>query len=87
MRVHSTSEVNTHQQQNPFVSQNADSASVGRTSSDLSFAEQLKFQYQQAGASAVTGNTESRVAGLYWGFYPALKEQPKQEPTPKTRAS
>jgi len=87
MRVHSTSEVNTHQQQNPFIMQNTGLASAGNTSSELSFAEQLKIQYQQASASAVTGNTESRVAGLYWGFYPALKEPPKSEPTLKTRAS
>jgi len=87
MRVHSTSEVNTHQQQNPFVSQNAGIASVGQTSSELSFAEQLKFQYQQVNAEAVTGKTESRIAGLYWGFCPTLKEQSKPEPSLKTRAS
>ena len=80
MRIHSTYEVNTHQQQNPFISQNAGLASAGKLNSELSFAEHLKLQFQQAGGD-MTGNRESLMAGLYWGYYPSLREPLKPEPT------
>jgi len=87
MRIHSISEVNTHQQQNPFVATNAGLASAGKTASELTFEELLRNQIQQASAAAVTGKPESHIAGLYWGYYPTLKEEQKSEPAPKSRAS
>ena len=87
MRVHSTFAVNTHQQQNPFISQDAGLASAGRTHSEYSFAEHLKLQFQQAGAEKMTNSTVSLAAGLYWGFYPTLKELIKPEPTHESNAS
>ena len=87
MRVYSTFAVNTNQQQNPFILQDAGLASTGQVHTEYSFAEQLKNQFQQAGAGNVNNSTASLAAGLYWGFYPALKELIKPEPTLESDAS
>jgi len=83
MRVHSTYEVNTHQQYNPFIPKDADSASVGRQTSGLSFAEHLRLHFQQPTVPAASNGAENlmAIAGTFWGFYPGLKVQTKPETT------
>jgi len=89
MRVHSTYEVNTHQQYNPFIPQGADAASVGSQKPGLSFAEHLDLHFQQKTVPSWTGNTENHmaIAGTFWGFYPSLKVQSKPESTLEGSAS
>ena len=83
MRVHSTFEVNTHQQQNPFVSQSAGDASTGKTAQGLSFEDHLKSHFQQASSPEIHRGAESHVAGMFWGFFPSLRAQSESEPTLK----
>jgi len=89
MRVHSTYEVNTHQQHNPFIPQVAGPASAGQQTAGRSFAEHLRIHFQQANAAPVTGdaNIHMAISGIFWGFYPALKVQSKPESTLKDSAS
>ena len=87
MRVHSTFEVNTQQQPNPYLAQHAGSGSPGETASGISFDECLRSYYQQANAPAVTRQTESQIAGLFWGYHPSLKAPSKPEPALKGGAS
>ena len=87
MYVHSTYEVNTHQQQNPFVSQTIGHASPGKPASGLSFKEQFNLYSQKAGAPTVSRQAENQVAGIFWGFLPLLRVQTKPEPTPDDEES
>ena len=87
MRVHSTYEVNTQQQLNPYIPHDADSASVGNPTAGLSFAEHLKLHFQQPSAPATTSVPDIAIAGIFWGFYPALKVQSKPETTRDDDAS
>jgi len=82
MRVHSTYEVNTHQQQNPYVLQTIGHASPGKAASGLSFKEQFTLYSQQASVPTVSRQSENEVAGIFWGFLPLLRVQTKPEPTP-----
>jgi len=87
MRVHSTYEVNAHQQHNPFIPQDAGSASAGQQTSGLSFAEHLKSHFQQPIPPVTTSDPDTAIAGIagiagfFWGFHPALKVQSKPEST------
>jgi len=81
MRVHSTNEVNTLYQENPFSSQSAGIASTGRTASGFSFDDYLKSFVQQASAPQVTRDAENKIAGIFWGTLPMLRVQTKPEPT------
>jgi len=81
MRVLTTYEIDANQQPNPFKSKNAGLASTGKTISELTFQDHFNTYLQQAHATAVDRCAESQVAGIYWGFLPALKVQQKLEPT------
>jgi len=81
MRVHSTYEVNTRQQQNPFVPRTAASASAGKTAAGLTFEEHLKLYFSQSNPTALTQQAETQTSGVYLGYYPSLKVQQKPEAT------
>jgi hypothetical protein len=81
MRVHSIAEVNTHLQENPFVTQATGYASTGKPASGLTFEDYLKLYIPQKSPPAVSNQTVSQVAGLYWGFSPLLRVQQKSEST------
>jgi len=79
MRVLSISEVNTQQQQNPFLLQTAGSNGTGKTASTVSFEEYFKSFFQQKNAPVAVKQPETHASGMYWGFYPSLKVSPKSE--------
>jgi len=79
MRVHSTNEVNTHQQENPFITQSADSVSAGKSSSGIAFEECLKSHFQQTSAAAVSSQTDGFIAGAFWNYLPTPKLQSRPE--------
>ena len=87
MRVQSISEVNTNRQENPFPTQTAGYAVNGKQTPGSTFEDYFKRYSLQASAPVITGATESRIAGAFWGFYPGLKVQQKNEPTLKDSAS
>jgi len=81
MRVQSITEVNTRQQQNPFLLQKAGFESTGKTANGLAFEEYFKSYLTQKSAAKVQPKTGNQTPGLFWGFYPSLRVQPKPEPT------
>jgi len=87
MRVHSTYEVNTRQQQHPFVPRAIGSAGSGKTATELTFEEHLKSYLAQRNAATVTRQAETQAAGLFWGYYPSLKVQSKPEKTLEANAN
>ena len=87
MRVHSTFEVNTHQQENPFVAHSIGSVPAGKTSSGIAFEECLRSQFQQANATTVGSLTNSHIAGSFWNYLPTPKAQSKPETTLEGSAS
>jgi len=89
MRVHSTYEVNTHQQHNPFIPHDAGTASAGIKAAGFTFADYLRTHFQQPNAASVTGDSNAHMAisGIFWGFYPMLRVQSKPEQTLEDSAS
>jgi len=84
MYVHSIHSISTDQQQKHSVSQIYDVTPNGDSNQGLSFQECLRSRLQQASEGKMTRNAEFHAAaGIFWGFYPTLKEQQKQESTLK----
>ena len=83
MRVHSTFEVNTNYQQNPFITQHAGSTSTTKTAPGISFDECLRSHFQQVSAPAPSLQSKTLIAGFVWGYHPSLREPTKLEPTLK----
>ena len=81
MRIQSVTEVNTRQQNNPFLLQKTGQVSNGKTPTGLAFEEYFKSYMTQKSAARVKRQPERHSIGLFWGFYPSLKVQPKPEPT------
>jgi len=86
MRIQSINEVNTRQQQNPFLLHKAGAISAGKTATGLAFEEYFKSYLTQKSAARVNKQPEYQAPGLFWGFYPSLKVQPKPEPTLESNA-
>jgi len=79
MRVHSITEANTRQQQNPFYMQNVNSLIHGKSNSILSFEEHLKSQIQNAKAPVAERKEELLAASYMLGSY-ALRATPQRSP-------
>ena len=86
MRVQSITEVNTHQQQNPFLLQKAGFSPAGKTVSGLSFEEYFRMYSLQKSAARAPRQPEYQATGLFWGYYPSLKIHPKPEQTLEANA-
>ena len=85
MRIKSINEVNINQH-NPFIPKDAGTASAGKRPG-LSFAECLNIHSQQKSAPFAISNADSQMAGFFWGFFPTLKVQSKQDLTLEDSAS
>jgi hypothetical protein len=87
MRVHSIHEVNTRQQQHPFVPQSADSTSSVKAAAKTNFEDFFKSYCQQVNIPVASNSMEHRIASIYGGFFlpPAMRSE--REPTLKTNAS
>jgi len=86
MRVQSITEVNTRQQQNPFLLQRADLESTRKTATGLAFEAYFNSYLMQKNAAKVQRKPEYQTTGLFWGYYPSLRVQPKPEPTLESNA-
>jgi len=86
MRIKSINEVNINQH-NPFIPKDAGTASAGKQYQGLSFAECLNTYSQQKSAPFAISNADSQMAGFFWGFFPTLKVQSKQDLTLEDSAS
>jgi hypothetical protein len=87
MRINSIHEVNTHQEQNPFVSQTADSTARVKEVSKLSFEDYLKSYCQQMSVPVTGNSAEHRITSIYGGFFLPPVVRTEREPTLKSNAS
>ena len=79
MRINSITEVSTHQQQNPYLTQSAGTLSASRNTSGKTFAECLSPYMHQISEPVVTRQMEHQVVGILWGYCPTLRVSPKTE--------
>jgi len=86
MRVQSTAEVNTRQQQNPFLTRNVGHNAADKSASLVSFEECLKTQIKDAAAPAMTRKAELTATGSIWGYYMTQGASAKPEIRLKGRA-
>jgi len=86
MRIQSTTEVNTRQQHNPFLSYNAGSLAAGKSASIISFQECLRAQMQNAVTPANTRKAELMATSSIWGYFVTQGASAKQEIKFKERA-
>jgi len=88
MRIQSVTEVNTNLQQNPYISQRADLATIGKNASLDSFKECLRSQIQDSRVPAVTRRAEMAAAGALWNCIipQRASSRPKPEMKHKIRA-
>jgi len=86
MRVQSITEVNTRQQQNPFLLQKTGLVSNSKTATGLAFEDYFNSYLTQKNAAKVTRHPQHQPAGLFWGFYPSLRVQQKPGPTLESNA-
>ena len=68
MRIKSIANVNTQQQQNPFLQQGAGLAISGKSAARVNFEECLRMQMQNNMAPATDRNAETHAAGYLWGY-------------------
>ena len=88
MYVNSVYQVNTELEQKPFTSSPGEVSPDGDVTQQPSFQDRLKIFLQQANAYTVTRNAEIHAAaGIFWGYYPTMIVQPKQDSTLKDSAS
>jgi len=85
MRIQSVTEVNTRQQQNPFLLQKVGDVTPGKTATGIAFQDYFLSYLTQKNAVKVKQQPE-HAAGLFWGFYPSLRVQPKPGPTLESNA-
>jgi len=87
MYVHPIVEANTNHQLNPYTMTKISAVPVGKTASEISFAEFLKNNLKQASQPAVVRQTENQIAGILWGYLQTTKSISKSEPKLKDVAS
>ena len=86
MRIQSVTEVNTHQQQNPYISQKVDPGTYGKGASLGSFKDYLNPHVPETRAPATTSRADLMAAGALWnGMIPQQKISPKLDIKLKTR--
>ena len=79
MRVQAITESNTRQQQNPYLAQDADYLTLGKSATLVSFEECLKSQMQNATNPSVTIRGEWMVTSSMWGYFMAQEVANKSE--------
>jgi len=87
MRIQSVTEVNTNQQQNPYIPKKTDSATIGKNASFGSFKDCLKPYVQDSKVHTVTHKAELTAAGALMScFIPQRATlRPKPEMKQKIR--
>ena len=84
MRVQSITQVNTKQQQNPYIMQNTGAMITGKSASLTSFEECLNSQIQDLRALKTTRNAEWQKGNILLGFH--FSQGMSLRPELKTRA-
>ena len=86
MRVQAITEVNTRQQHNPSLTQDADYIMIGKSASLVSFEECLRSQMQNTAHPAVTRRVEWMATSSIWGYLMTQEALQKSETKLKERA-
>ena len=86
MRIQSIKEVNTQQQENPFLVQKVGSVAAGESASLVSFKECLRLQIQDIKAPVDTQKAELVAASTLWNYMIPRAASPRPGMKPKARA-
>ena len=86
MRIQAITETNTRQKQNPYLAQDIDHMTLGKSAALVSFEECLKSQMQNATNPSVTGRGEWMVTSSMWGYFMAQEVANKSETKLKENA-
>ena len=87
MYVYPIVETNANQQQSPQTTTNISAISNVKTASEISFAEYLKRNLQQASKPIVTRQMENHIAGILWGYPLMTKNISRSKPELEDNAS